>query len=121
MGPLSLAAEPMVRLTGVVPSVSRTTALVVQPLGAVFTCTCKRVMVTALSGVQVAPVHVDVSAPGRKTFCSPRGLAGRVCGIRGGERRYAVLVASQSSTGPSFEPQHIARCARAGRASQWRI
>src|SRR6266404_1824337 len=75
MGPLSLAAEPMVRLTGVVPSVSRTMALVVQPLGAVFTCTCKRVMVTALSGVQVAPVHVDVSAPGRKTFCSPRGLA----------------------------------------------
>src|SRR5437763_12161599 len=32
-------------------------------------------MVTALSLVQVAPVQVDVSAPGRKTFCSERGLA----------------------------------------------
>ncbi len=49
MGPLSLAAEPMVRLTGVVPSVSRTMALVAQPLGAVFACTRKRVAVTALS------------------------------------------------------------------------
>src|SRR6266478_7126570 len=49
--------------------------LVVQPPAAVFACTCKRVTLTALSGVQVAPVHVEVSAPGRKTFCSPRGLA----------------------------------------------
>jgi len=35
-------------------------------------------MGTALSGVQVAPVHVDVSAPGRKTFL----LATRACGKR---------------------------------------
>src|SRR6266481_7826923 len=65
----------MVTFTGVVPSVSRTTALVVQPLGAVLACTCTRVTVTALSGVQVEPVQVEVSAPGRNTFCSPRGLA----------------------------------------------
>src|SRR6266852_501058 len=64
----------MVMFTGVVPAVSRTTALVAQPLGAVFACTCKRVTVTALSVVQVAPVHVEVSAPGRNTFCSARGL-----------------------------------------------
>src|SRR5579859_5379116 len=75
MEPLSLEAAAMVRFTGVVPSVSRTTALVVHPLGAVFACTCKRVTVTALSGVQVEPVQVEVSAPGRNTFCSPRGLA----------------------------------------------
>jgi hypothetical protein len=37
MAPLSLAAET-VTFTGVVPSVSRTTALVVQLLGAVFAC-----------------------------------------------------------------------------------
>src|SRR4029077_15651175 len=53
----------------------RTIALVVQPLGAVFACTCKRVTVTALSGVHVEPVQVEVSPPGRNTFCSPRGLA----------------------------------------------
>src|SRR5260370_41685886 len=75
MAPLSLAAAAMVRFTGVVPSVSRTIALVVQPLGAVFACACKRVTVTALSGVHVEPVQVEVSAPGRNTFCSPRGLA----------------------------------------------
>src|SRR5229473_6785400 len=75
MAPLSLAAAAMVRFTGVVPSVSRTIALVVQPLGAVFACTCKRVTVTALSGVHVEPVQVEVSAPGGNTFCSPRGLA----------------------------------------------
>src|SRR5947208_1727967 len=49
-------------------------ALVAQALGAVFACTCTRVMVMALSVVQVAPVQVDVSAPGKKTFCSARGL-----------------------------------------------
>src|SRR5260370_35135551 len=65
----------MVVLTGEVRSVTRAMAVVVQPLGAVLACTCTRVMVTALSGVQVAPVHVEVNAPGRKTFCSPRGLA----------------------------------------------
>src|SRR6266478_7186643 len=75
MAPLSLAAAAMVRFTGVVPSVSRTTALVLQPPGAVLACTCTRVTVTALSGVQVEPVQVEVSAPGRNTFCSPRGLA----------------------------------------------
>src|SRR6266478_6273542 len=32
-------------------------------------------MVTDLSLVQVEPVQVEVSAPGRKTFCSERGLA----------------------------------------------
>ena len=32
-------------------------------------------MVKALSGVQVAPVQVEVSAPGRKMFCSERGAA----------------------------------------------
>src|ERR1700732_4871222 len=74
MGPLSLAAAEMLTFTGVVPSVSRTMALVVQPLGAVLACTCTRVTVTPLSGVQVEPVHVEVSAPGRNTFCSPRGL-----------------------------------------------
>src|SRR5260370_40017673 len=74
MAPLSLAAAATVRFTGVVPSVSRTMALVVQPLEAVFACTCTRVTVTALSGVHVAPVQVEVSAPGRNTFCSPRGL-----------------------------------------------
>src|SRR6266404_1666547 len=75
MAPLSLAAAAMVTFTGVEPSVSRTTALVVQPLGAVLDCTCTRVTVTPLSGVQVEPVHAEVSAPGRNTFCSPRGLA----------------------------------------------
>src|ERR1700724_3892878 len=75
MAPLSLAAAATVTLTCVVPSVTRTMALVVQPLGAVFACTCKRVTVTALSGVHVEPVQVEVSAPGRNTFCSPRGLA----------------------------------------------
>src|SRR5260370_20667976 len=74
MAPLSLAAAAMVRFTGVVPSVSRTTALVVHPLGAVFACTCKRVTGTALSGVHVEPVQGEDSAPGRNTFCSPRGL-----------------------------------------------
>src|SRR6266851_2796098 len=33
-----------------------------------------RVMVTALSAVHVEPVQVEVSAPGRKRFCSERGL-----------------------------------------------
>src|SRR5882762_726883 len=33
-----------------------------------------RVMVTALSTVQVAPVQVEVSAPGKNRFCSERGL-----------------------------------------------
>src|SRR6266446_9146224 len=75
MAPLSFAAAEIVTFTGEVPSVSRTTALVVQPLGAVLACTCRRVTVTALSGVQVEPVQVEVSAPGRNTFCSPRGLA----------------------------------------------
>src|SRR6266404_2903395 len=78
MAPLSFAAAEIVTFTGDVPSVSRTIALVVQPLGAVLACTCTRVTVTALSGVQVEPVHVEVSAPGRKTFCSPRGLALRL-------------------------------------------
>ncbi len=64
----------MVTLTGVVPSVRRTTALVVQPAGAVLACTCTRVMITGLSVVHVEPVQVEVSAPGRKTFCSERGL-----------------------------------------------
>src|SRR3989442_10629934 len=32
-------------------------------------------MVRALSFVQVAPVQVEVSAPGRNMFCSARGLA----------------------------------------------
>src|SRR5690242_18380165 len=75
MDPLSFAAADTVTFTGVVPSVNRTTAFVVHPLGAVFACTCTRVTVTALSDVQVEPVHVVVSAPGRNTFCSPRGLA----------------------------------------------
>src|SRR6266478_10133893 len=75
MAPPSFAAAEIVTFTGEVPSVSRTTALVVQPLGAVLACTCTRVTVTALSGVQVEPVQVEVSAPGRNTFCSPRGLA----------------------------------------------
>src|SRR6266478_558593 len=35
-------------------------------------------MVTDLSFVHVEPVQVDVSAPGRKTFCSERGLAVKV-------------------------------------------
>src|SRR5579859_243834 len=74
MTPLSLEAAEIVTLTGVVPSVRRTTAFVVQPEGAVFACTCTRVMVTGRSVVQVEPVQVDVSAPGRKTFCSARGL-----------------------------------------------
>src|SRR5580700_4853911 len=39
MEPLSLAAAEMVRFTGVVPSVRRTTALVVHPAGAVLACT----------------------------------------------------------------------------------
>src|ERR1700730_4033483 len=72
----------MVTFTGVVPSVSRTMAVVVQPLGAVFACTCTRVMVTALSGVHVEPVHVEVSAPGKNTFCSPRGVALRDSPLR---------------------------------------
>src|SRR5579864_832764 len=75
MAPESFAAAEMVKLTGVVPSVNRTMAFVVQPLGAVLACTCTRVTVMALSGVQVEPVQVVVSAPGRKMFCSPRGLA----------------------------------------------
>src|SRR5713226_8918297 len=37
-----------------------------------------RVMVTDLSFVHVEPVQVEVSAPGRKTFCSERGLAVKV-------------------------------------------
>src|SRR5689334_24546259 len=74
MTPLSLDAAEIVTLTGVVPSVRRTMAFVVHPDGAVFAWTCTRVMVTDLSVVQVEPVHVEVSAPGRKTFCSARGL-----------------------------------------------
>src|SRR5713101_7532202 len=35
-------------------------------------------MVTALSTVQVDPVQVEVSAPGRNKFCSARGLAVKV-------------------------------------------
>src|SRR5262245_10162235 len=65
----------MVTLTGVVPSVRRTIAFVVHPAGAVFACACTRVTVTALSTVQVEPVHVAVSAPDRKMFCSARGDA----------------------------------------------
>src|SRR5256885_4872240 len=80
IGPLSLADPAMVTFTGDVPSVSRTMALVPQPLGAVLACTWTRVMITALSVVQVAPVHVEVSAPGRKTFCSARGLELTVSG-----------------------------------------
>src|SRR6266404_4009820 len=53
---LALAAAAMVRFTGVVPSLSRTMALVAQPLGAVLACTCTRVTVMALSGVHVEPV-----------------------------------------------------------------
>src|SRR6266852_2901832 len=75
IAPLSLAVAEIVTFTGVVPSVRRTTALVVQPAGAVLACTCTRVMVRALSFVQVAPVQVEVSAPGRNMFCSARGLA----------------------------------------------
>src|ERR1700730_6116154 len=75
MGPESLDAAEIVRLTGLVPSVRRTTAFVVQPAGAVFACTWTRVIVTALSTGQGEPVHVEVRAPGKKTFCSPRGLA----------------------------------------------
>src|SRR5215471_9305349 len=74
MTPLSLEAAEIVTLTGVEPSVRRTTALVVQAAGAVLACTCTRVMVTGLSVVHVEPVQVEVSAPGRKTFCSARGL-----------------------------------------------
>src|SRR6266851_4587311 len=37
-----------------------------------------RVMVTDLSAVHVEPVQVEVSAPGKKTFCSERGLAVKV-------------------------------------------
>src|SRR5208337_1980511 len=77
MMPESLAAPEIVTLTGLVPSVSRTTALVEHPAGAVFACTCTRVTVTPLSGVHVEPVHVEVSAPGKKMFCSPRGEAVR--------------------------------------------
>src|SRR5262249_38070584 len=65
----------MVTLIGVVPSVTRTIAFVLHPDGAVFACACTRVMVSALSKVHVAPVHVDDSAPGRKIFCSERGDA----------------------------------------------
>src|SRR5260370_30765653 len=75
MAPVSLAAAATVTFTGVVPSVSRTMALVEQPLGAVFACACKRVTVIALSGVHVEPVQVVVSARGRNTLCSLRGLA----------------------------------------------
>src|SRR5208282_5739076 len=75
MLPESFAAAEIVTFTGFAPSVSRTTALVVHPEGPVFVCTCTRVTVTALSGVHVEPVHVVVSAPGRKMFCSPRGNA----------------------------------------------
>src|ERR1700692_3224324 len=82
MEPLSLAAAATVTFTGVVPSVRRTMALVVQPLGAVLAYTCKRVTVRALSGVQVEPVQAEVSAPGRNTFCSPRGLAVSVSPLR---------------------------------------
>src|SRR5215475_3894017 len=75
MAPESFAAALMVTLIGVVPSVTRTIALVAQPDGAVFAWACTRVMVRALSGVHVAPVQVEVSAPGRKMFCSERGAA----------------------------------------------
>src|SRR5579885_1103694 len=34
-----------------------------------------RVTVIALSSVQVSPVQVEVSAPGKNTFSGPRGLA----------------------------------------------
>src|SRR5271157_6036941 len=78
MTPESLAAPDIVKLTGDVPSVRRTTAFVVHPAGAVFACTCTRVTVTPLSGVHVAPVHVAVNAPERKMFCSPRGAAVRL-------------------------------------------
>src|ERR1700737_322136 len=74
MAPESFPAALTVTLTGVVPSVSRTTALVVQPAGAAFAWTCNRVMVTALSSVQLDAVQVEVNAPGRNTFCSARGL-----------------------------------------------
>src|SRR5271157_4449129 len=75
MLPESFAAAEIVTFTGFAPSVSRTTAFVVHPDGPVFACTCTRLTVTALSGVHVEPVHVVVSAPGRKMFCSPRGKA----------------------------------------------
>ena len=45
MAPLSFDAAEIVTLTGVVSSVSRTTAFVVQPDGAVFACTCMREIV----------------------------------------------------------------------------
>ena len=65
----------MVTFTGVAPSVSRTTPLVVHPDGAVLACAWTRVIVTALSTVHVEPVQVLVNAPGRKIFCSARGDA----------------------------------------------
>src|SRR5579864_7369837 len=74
MGPESLDAAEIVTLTGLLPLVSCTTALVLQPAGAVLVWTCTRVTVMALSRVQVEPVQVEVKAPGRKTFCSARGL-----------------------------------------------
>src|SRR5690348_3385272 len=75
MAPLSLAAAETVTSCVVEPLVRRTTAFVVQPAGAVFTCTCTRVTVTALSNVQVCAVQADVNAPGRNAVNGPRGLA----------------------------------------------
>src|SRR5271155_2812700 len=62
---------------GVLPSVMRTTALVVHPAPAVFACTCTRVTVIPRSSVHEDPVQVLVSAPGKNIFCSPRGAAFR--------------------------------------------
>src|SRR5207248_10891748 len=65
----------MVRLMGVVPSLTRTMAFVVHPAGAVLACACMRVTVMALSRVQLSAVHVEVNAPGKNIFRGPRGLA----------------------------------------------
>ena len=57
MAPLSLAAAEMVTFTGVVPSVSRTMALVVQPLGAVFGA-FHIVLMLSVRDVDLQAVHV---------------------------------------------------------------
>src|SRR5260370_42211424 len=96
MAPLEFAAPERVTLTGDVPSLSRTTAFVEQPAGAVLACASTRVTVTPLSIVHVAPVQVVVSVPGRKTFCSERGAD---CISSPFTRNFAAATPLASTTG----------------------
>jgi len=75
MGPESLAAAAIVKFTGVVPSVTRGTALVMHPDGAVFACACTRLTMMALSRVQDSPVQAEDKDPGKNVVNGPRGLA----------------------------------------------